>query len=91
MGEAEEAGGQQKCCVTADAALDEVLHPAAEEELFGDCDEEEGKDIGCGEMGEARPEWVKVQEAEAQAEYERDGDVEDALAQTDADVAETEA
>ncbi len=42
-------------------------------------------------MGEARPEWVKVQEAEAQAEYERDGDVEDALAQTDADVAETEA
>jgi hypothetical protein len=65
VGEAEEAGGQQKRCVAADAALEEVLHPAAEEELFRDRDEEEREDIGCGEMGEARPEWVKVQEAEA--------------------------
>ena len=80
-----------KSCVAADAAFEEVLHPAAEEELFGNCDEEEGEEIGCGDLGEARPVWVEVQEAEAEAEGESYRDVEDALAQADAEVAKTEA
>ena len=91
VGEAEEAGSQQKCYGAADAALEEILRPAAEEELFGDGDEEEGEDIGCGEVGEAWPEWVNVQEAEAQAEYESDWYVEDTLAEADADVGQVEA
>jgi hypothetical protein len=91
VGETEEAGGQKKSCTATDTALEQVLHPAAEEELFWDCDKKEGKKISCGELREVRPVRVKVQEPEAEAKYESDGDEEGALAQAGEDVAETEA
>jgi hypothetical protein len=91
VGETEEAGGQKKSCAATDTALEQVLHPAAEEELFRDCDEKEGEKKSCGELREMRPVRVKVQEAEAEAKYESDGDEEGALAQAGENVAETEA
>ena len=55
---------RKKCCAMADAPLDEVLHPAAEEELLGDCDKGEGEEIGSDELQESWPVWMEVQEAE---------------------------
>ncbi len=65
--------------------------PAAEEELFGDGDEEEGEDGGYRELEEWRPRGVEVQEAEREAEGYGDGGIDDELAQADGEVAWAEA
>ena len=91
VGQAEEDCGEEERGVASDAALEQVLHPAAEEELFGDSDEEEGEDGGCDCSREAWPDWVEVEEAEGEAEGDGDGSVEGELAQADGDVAEAEA
>ncbi len=73
VGETEEDCGEEKSWSAPDAPFEEVLQPAAEEELFGDGDEEEGEDVGYDEL----PRWGQaawtVQKAEREAESDAMG------------------
>ena len=91
VGEAEEGGGEEERGGAAEAAFEEVLHPAAEEDFLGERDGEEGVDPeGCDEpgMGDAA---VEVEESESEAERDGDGRVEEEFAEAGAEVAEAEA
>jgi len=91
VGEAEEDCGDQKSSRAAHAALEEVLYPAAEEDLFRKSDADEGADPdGDGEPGVLHA-VVEVQEAEGESEWNRDGHVEEHLAKAGGPVAAAKA
>ncbi len=87
MREAEDGGRDEQGGGAADAALEEVLHPAAEEDFFGQRDADEGEDP----RGDDEPGMVnvamEVEEAEGEAQGNRDGEVEEKFAEAGGPVA----
>jgi hypothetical protein len=91
MGEAEDGGGDEKCRGAADAAFEEVLHPAAEEDFFRERDTDEGEDPGRDDEPGVIDVVVEVEEAERESDGDCDRQVEEEFAEADAPVAGSKA
>jgi hypothetical protein len=91
VGEAEDAGGDQQGGGAADAALEEVLHPAAEEDFFRERDADEGEDPRGDDEPGVIDVGMEVEEAEGQAQRDGDGKVEEEFAEAGGPVARAEA
>src|SRR6202167_105895 len=68
VGEAEDHGGDEKCSGTADAAFEEVLHPAAEEDFFRERDTDEGEYPGGDDETGVVDVAMEMEEAERESE-----------------------
>lgn len=72
VGEAEEDRGEREGCAGSEAALQQILHPAAEEELLRNSDEEKREHERAG--GEQRFGQRSVEMQEPERKPESDGD-----------------
>ena len=91
MGETEDAGRHDKSRGAADAAFEEILNPAAEEDFFGERHADEGDDPKGNDKPGMVDAVVEVEEAEHQTEGDGDGHVEEELAKARGPVATAEA
>jgi len=87
VGKAEEDCSGEEGGDAAEAALEEILHPAAEEDFFGECDgDKSGNPRGDKEPGVVDV-AMEVKEAEGESDGDRDEHVEEELAEAGGPVA----
>jgi hypothetical protein len=91
VGKAEEHGGEEQGHGTAEAPFEQILQPAAKEELLWYGDAQKGEEE-CAEGRErSRPHGMKVEKSQDPAEEDGNGGVETELAQRNAGIAQGEA
>jgi hypothetical protein len=91
VGEAEEDRSGEQRRGSAETLFEQILEPAAEEELFGDGDEEEREEEREGRGEKPVPLRVDVEEAQREAEEDGDGGVDCGLAETEFEISATDA
>ena len=90
VGKAEEDGGDEQCGGPADAALEEILDPAAKEDFLRQGHTDEGEDPGGDDEPGVVDVVVEVEESESESEGNGDGQVEEKFTEADAPVAPAE-
>ena len=89
--QAEQHRSHEQCGSTPEPTLQEVLHPSAEEQLLGHRNKREGEEEPSSKAKRSRPYRVGMQESHSESKRNRDRRVPTELAQSSANVAQTQA